>query len=52
MEPVLLPNGFRLRPAIVDDAPHIIRLIKALAEYEKEADKVHLSNLEALSLTF
>lgn len=41
MEPQVLTNGYRLRAATREDAPHIIRLIKALAEYEKEADKVH-----------
>lgn len=42
MEPLVLPDGFRIRQATAADADDIIRLIKALAEYEKELDKVHL----------
>lgn len=39
MEPIQLP-GFTLRTATAADAAELIRLIKALATYEKEADKV------------
>jgi hypothetical protein len=40
MEPQVLPSGNRIRPATAADAADIIRLIKALATYEKEGDKV------------